>query len=52
MMVIFRMTSGPGLDARWSCPKFKELGCPATFSTRIAISEEDGVAEDVRFAQS
>jgi hypothetical protein len=49
MMVIFRMTSGPGVEARWSCPNYKEHGCTATFSTRIAISEEDCVPEDVRF---
>ena len=48
MKVMFRMTSGPGVEARWSCPKYKEHGCPATFSTRIAISEEDCVAEDFR----
>ena len=37
---MLRFVSAGGVEARWSCPKFKENGCSATFSTRIAISEE------------
>ena len=35
-----RFVQTGGVEARWGCPKFKENGCSATFSTRIAISEE------------
>ena len=42
------MTSGAGLEARWSCPKYKEHGCPATFSARIAICEEESGPENYR----
>ena len=40
----FLLCSG-GVEARWNCPKHKELGCPATFVTRIGVTEEGGNGE-------
>ena len=46
--LVLRLTSGPGLEARWSCPKYKEYGCPATFSARIAVCEDEESGDETR----
>merc|ERR1711990_1082918 len=30
-----RLSKEGDIEAIWSCPKWQELGCPATFSTRL-----------------
>merc|ERR1712189_124630 len=43
----WRMADSDGVEASWSCPKYKELGCPATFITRIEPCQENlGETED------
>ena len=39
--VVFRCVQSGGVEARWACPKYKESGCPATFSTRIAMADTE-----------
>ena len=36
---VSRCVQSGGVEARWACPKYKETGCPATFSTRIAMAD-------------
>ena len=38
---VSRCVQSGGVEARWACPKYKESGCPATFSTRIAMADTE-----------